>query len=35
LKIKILQKYYRNVKFLLQDNKSIDMAKKKLDTICS
>lgn len=34
LKIEMLQKYYRNIKILLQSIKSIDMTLKKLDTIC-
>ena len=34
LKIKILQKYYKNIKFVLQQNKSLDNTLKKLDTIC-
>ena len=34
LKIEMLQLYYKNIKFVLQQNKSIDNPQKKLDTIC-
>lgn len=34
-KIKMLQKYYKNIKFVLQKSKTIDNKWKKLDTICS